>query len=196
MRSHRLAANLLVLLALTSLVAGLGCGEPATESLTTESSTIIVAPETSVPETTVTSEVPTSDAGQSPSTTGPTASGEVNLGSSSGPTSPPSSGATPPTSAGASSTITAEEIKNAMWSLNMGSPDQLQVYDFKGFGHYAAAYAMAADENVYLVLLNDETGGWAILATYTGRPWEAVRADLQAKGAPEDLIEWADPGEE
>lgn len=196
MRSHCLAANLLVLFALASLAAGLGCGEPATDGLTTESPTTVVAPETTVPETTLTSAISTGEDGQSPSNTGPTASGEVNPGSSSGPTSPPSSGATPPTSAGASSTITAEEIKNAMWSLNMGSPDQLQVYEFKSFGHYAAAYVMAADENVYLVLLNDETGGWAILATYTGRPWEAVRTDLQAKGAPEDLIEWANPGEE
>ncbi len=82
-----------------------------------------------------------------------------------------------------------------MWSIGMGSPDQLQIYDYKNFGHYAAAYVMAADENVYLVLFNDETGGWAILATYTGLGWEAVQADLRAKAAPEDLIDWANPGE-
>jgi hypothetical protein len=77
----------------------------------------------------------------------------------------------------------------------MGSPDQLQVYGYKNFGHYAAAYVMAADENVYLVRCNHETGGWAILDAYTGLEWEAVRTDLRAKAAPEDLIEWANPGE-
>jgi hypothetical protein len=92
--------------------------------------------------------------------------------------------------------ITPEEIKNAMGASGMGSPEQLQIYDYKNFGHYAAAYVMAADENVYLVLFNDETGGWAILCTYTGLDWEAVQADLRAKAAPEDLIEWANPGYE
>jgi len=50
----------------------------------------------------------------------------------------------------------------------MRQPRQTQVYDYKVFGHHAAAYALAADKNVYLVLLSDETGGWAILAAYTG----------------------------
>jgi hypothetical protein len=109
--------------------------------------------------------------------------------------SAPDSGATPPSSAGAPAAITPEEIKNAMGASGMGSPDQLQIYDYGNFGHYAAAYVMAADENVYLVLFNDETGGWAILCTYTGLDWEAVQADLRAKAAPEDLIQWANPGE-
>jgi hypothetical protein len=109
------------------------------------------------------------------------------------PTTAPDSGATPDASAGTPGAITPEEIKNAMGANGMGSPEQLQVYDYKNFGHYAAAYVMAADENVYLVLFNDGTGGWAILCTYTGLDWEAVQADLRLKAAPEDLIEWANP---
>jgi hypothetical protein len=35
-----------------------------------------------------------------------------------------------------------------------------------------------------------------ILDMMTGLDWEAVQADLRAKWAPEDLIEWANPGDE
>ena len=55
---------------------------------------------------------------------------------------------------------------------------------------------MAADENVYVVLFNDETGGWIALEWITGLDWPTMQAELRAKGAPEDLIEWAYPGEE
>jgi hypothetical protein len=96
---------------------------------------------------------------------------------------------------GLSAAIAPQDIWAAMESLGLGSPDQLTIYDYKTFGHYAGAYVQAADQNVYLVLLNDETGGWAILATYVGLDWEAVQADLRAKSAPEDLIAWANPGE-
>jgi hypothetical protein len=91
--------------------------------------------------------------------------------------------------------ITPEEIKNTMLAGGMGSPDQLQIYEYKNFGHYAAAYVMAADENVYLMVFNDETGGWVILDALTGLDWEAVQVQLRATGAPEDLITWAYPGE-
>ena len=84
------------------------------------------------------------------------------------PASGPDAGTTSTFPNGLPAPITPEEIKNCMLSLGMGSADQLQIYDYRNFGHYAAAYVMAADENVYLVLLNDETGGWVIPACARG----------------------------
>jgi hypothetical protein len=56
--------------------------------------------------------------------------------------------------------------------------------------------SQAAGENLYLVVFNDETGGWIALDWLTGLDWEAVQAELRMKGTPEDLIEWANPGEQ
>ncbi len=108
----------------------------------------------------------------------------------------PDAGTTSTDSAGLPAPITPEEIKLVLQSAGMGSPDQLTIYQYKNFVHYAAAYVMAADENVYVVLFNDETGGWVALDMITGLDWPAMQAELRLKGAPEDLIEWANPGDQ
>lgn len=197
MRRSDVFGLLLVSLVLLGLVAVAGCGETTTPSTATGGSL-----------TTASDATPTTNAVENPGeTTAATGTVTTTSGSATPPTSgsTPTSGATPPSapdsgttltsSGGLPAGITLEEIRSAMESIGMVSPSRLQIYDYENFGHYAAAYVMAADENVYLVLLNDETGGWAILATYTGLDWETVQADLRAKAAPEDLIEWANPGE-
>ncbi len=204
MRRQRSLGPLLISLMLLSLVVVAGCGGTATPGSTTG------GPPTTASDATTTTPAVTSAGETTTTASGAATTPGSTPASRATPTSAPNSGATLPSGpapgtpdAGTTSTfpdgmpapITLEEIKNAMSSLGMGSPDQLQVYDYKNFGHYAAAYVMAADENVYLVLLNDETGGWAILNTITGLDWEAVQAQLRAAGAPEDLIEWANPGE-
>jgi hypothetical protein len=184
MRRPCLLGPLLISLTLLSLVVLAGCGGTATSGTSAgglpTSASAATAPAAAVKSAGTTT---TTTAGATP-TSGGTA------------VSSPDAGVTSTSPGGMPIAITPEEIKNAMSSVGMGSPDQLQIYDYKNFGHYAAAYVMAADENVYLVLFNDETGGWAILDAITGLDWEAVQADLRAKSAPEDLIEWANPGEE
>jgi hypothetical protein len=169
MRNFNLStlARLVVVMGLAGAALLVGCGEGATSN---------TAP------TTLTDSVSATTAGTPLSSLSTTTT--------------PGAEATPTSAAGAPADLSVQEVKNAMEALGMGSSQLIQVYDLKTFGHYGAAYAMAADENVYLLLLNDETGGWVILATYTGLDWEMVRADLAAKGAPADLIEWANPGQE
>lgn len=165
----------------TGDTSGAATGETIAQLVTTAATTDGQAA-TSTAQTTTTPSDPGTVPGSSPD-------------SGTTPGSAPDSGTTLTSSDGLPAGITPEEIRAAMGSIGMGSPDRLQIYDHQTFGHYAAAYVMAADENVYLVLFNDETGGWAILAAYTGQGWDAVQADLRAKAAPENLIEWANPGE-
>ncbi len=194
-----LHSALLLFFALALLTAS-GCGSGPDENGATESSAglSVIASDAAgnTAETTdhgeVTVTVVTSTA-LSGSLTTATVDSIATSGAVSGPGS--SSDTAPTSEETPSPGITPEEIKEAMSSLGVGSPNQLDVSDYGSFGHYAAAYAMAADGNMYLVLLNDETGGWAILATYTGLDWETVQTDLRAKAAPEDLIKWANPGE-
>ncbi len=202
MRHLRFFGLILICLMLLGLVVVAGCGGTVTPGTTSGN-----PPTTASDATTTTAAL--ASAGASTTTIAGTATTPSGSSAASGAT--PTSGGTPTSAgtpvsgpdAGTTSTfpnglpapIAPEEIKNCMVSLEMGSADQLQIYDYKNFGHYAAAYVMAADENVYLVLLNDETGGWVILNSITGLDWEAVKAQLRATGAPEDLIEWANPGE-
>lgn len=194
MRHPRLFGLILISLMLLGLVVVAGCGATVTPGTTSGN------PATTASDATTAA---VAGAGATTTTIAETATKPSSSSAASGAT--PTSGGTPASGpdAGTTSTfpngltapITPEEIKNCMLSLGMGSADQLQIYDYRNFGHYAAAYAIAADENVYLVLLNDETGGWVILNSITGLDWEAVKAQLRATGAPEDLIEWANPGE-
>ncbi len=189
---HMLAPLLVFLLLLLCLAVPTGCGGSDTSSAATS------GPPGPTPETTaatVAGEPQTTAGTDRTVTTVPASTVTLSLptSSSAGTTSPVPGGMT--TSTRTPGAIDPAEIKNAMTSIGMGTPDRLTIYDYKGFGHYAAAYVMAADENVYLVLFNDETGGWAILATYNGLDYEQVKADLRAKGAPQDLIDWADPGD-
>jgi hypothetical protein len=205
MRRPRLFALLLVSLTVLSLLAVAGCGAAGTSSTSTGGpATAASGATTTSPAVASVGDTTTTTLGAAPTTTttsGSTPASGATPTSGATPASGPTPGSAPDAgpastdSAGLPVPITPEEIKNAMSAGNMGSPDRLQIYDYKSFGHYAAAYVMAADENVYLVLLNDETGGWAILDMITGLDWETVQADLRAKAAPEDLIQWANPGE-
>jgi hypothetical protein len=201
--------TLLLLTLLLSLPVIVGCGgtsppsnvsggQPTTASQATATTAAVTTSgetATTAEISTTPSEVATTGTSESTPPSGATPTSGATSTSGATPGSDPGSGVPTTSSDGQPAPISPEEIKNAMESIGMGSPDQLQIYDQKTFGDYAAAYVMAADQNVYLVLLNDETGGWAILATYTGLGWDAVQADLQAKVAPEDLIEWAKPAE-
>jgi hypothetical protein len=204
MRRRCLSAPLLISLVLLSLVVIAGCRGTVTPGTTTggpptkaSDATAAAASDATTTTAAITDsgEVKTTTTAKSAAAAPDGAGASGATPSSDATAGAPDAGSTSTLPNGLPSPITPEEIKNTMLAGGMGSPDQLQIYEYKNFGHYAAAYVMAADENVYLMVFNEETGGWVILDAITGLDWPAVQTQLRATGVPEDLITWAYPGE-